>query len=224
MPVTFLVIALIVAVIDWIAIARGWRKVEYIAKPGVMVALLAWMWQIGGFQGRLAWFSAALLFSMVGDILLMLPREKFLTSLVFFFLAHVAYLLGFNTAPPPLTVAGLILVILVAITGVQVGRRIVGGLDRLGHHRLKVPVILYAVVISLMLVSALVTLTRREWAILPAFLASGGALLFYLSDIFLAWNRFVDPLPHGRLRVMVSYHLGQALIVLGAAIRFLIPN
>ncbi len=223
MPVTFLVIALIIAVIDWIAIARGWRKVEYFAKPGVMIALLAWMWQIGGFQGRLAWFSTGLLLSMVGDILLMLPRERFIPGLVFFLLAHVAYLLGFNTAPPPLTVAGLILVILVVITSGQVGRRILAGLARAGQHKLKIPIIIYAAVISLMLISALVTLTRREWAILPAFLASGGALLFYLSDTFLAWNRFVDPLPYGRLRVMVSYHLGQALIVLGAALRFLFP-
>jgi hypothetical protein len=42
-----------------------------------------------------------------------------------------------------------------------------------------------------------------------------------VSDSFLAWNKFVAPLPYGRLRVIVSYHVGQVLIVLGAALHFL---
>ena len=44
-----------------------------------------------------------------------------------------------------------------------------------------------------------------------------GALLFYASDGILGWNRFVQPLPHGRLAVMTTYHLGQIGLVLALA-------
>jgi len=45
-------------------------------------------------------------------------------------------------------------------------------------------------------------------------------LLFFISETFNAWIRFVNPLPYGRLRVMVTYHLGQILIALGALLHF----
>jgi uncharacterized membrane protein YhhN len=51
-------------------------------------------------------------------------------------------------------------------------------------------------------------------------LASLGAMLFFLSDGFLAWDKFVSPFRHGDLMVIVNYHLGQILIILGAAIHF----
>lgn len=218
----FLVAALVIAVVDWIAVARKWRLVGYLAKPGVMLALLAWVWQAGGFgAGRLAWFGVGLLFSLAGDIFLMLPRERFIAGLGSFLLAHVAYLVGFNAMPPPLNAASLILLLLVMITGWQIYSQVRVGLKIRGLNRLKLPVLVYMVVINLMLVSALLTLLEGAWSVSAAFLASGGALLFCVSDTFLAWNKFVRPLPFGRLRVRVTYHLGQALIVLGAVWNFL---
>jgi uncharacterized membrane protein YhhN len=51
---------------------------------------------------------------------------------------------------------------------------------------------------------------------LPAALVSAGSVLFYASDGMLAWDRFINPLSHARLRVMVTYHLGQFGILGGA--------
>jgi uncharacterized membrane protein YhhN len=42
-----------------------------------------------------------------------------------------------------------------------------------------------------------------------------GASVFVVSDTTLAVNRFVRPLPGADVVVMVTYHVGQALIVLG---------
>lgn len=221
MSYLYLWLALAIAVVDWVATAKAWKALEYFAKPGVMVALLLWLWQISGVRGPITWFAAGLILSLAGDVFLMLPREQFIAGLFSFLLAHLAYLAGFNSTPPPINLASLALLALVALTGLQIYRRVAAGLEASGNPSLKLPVMAYSGVISLMTFSALLTLVRPEWEALPALLASAGALLFFVSDSFLAWNKFVAPLPYGRLRVIVSYHVGQVLIVLGAALHFL---
>lgn len=44
--------------------------------------------------------------------------------------------------------------------------------------------------------------------------ALAGALLFFYSDAILAWNRFVKPIPLGRIINIVPYHAREALLVL----------
>ena len=45
-------------------------------------------------------------------------------------------------------------------------------------------------------------------------IAFAGALSFYVSDALIAWTRFIQDHPHGRLAVMVTYHLAQFGLVL----------
>lgn len=218
----FFILALIIAILDWIAVARKWKRVEYFAKPATMLALLAWLGVNGGFHGSMLWFAFGLLFSLGGDVFLMLPREQFIPGLVSFLIGHICYLIGFNSAGLVFSAANLILLAVVLFTGYQVYRRIATGLQAGGNEKLKLPVLVYSIVISLMLFSALSTLIRPDWRIFAGVFASSGALLFFISDTTLAFNKFVAPLPNGRVIVMVTYHLGQILIALGAAIRFLI--
>ncbi|MBN1147841.1 MAG: lysoplasmalogenase [Anaerolineales bacterium] len=214
--------ALALALADWAAVARGRRASEYFTKPGVMLSLLLWLVANGGLEGRLAWFALGLALSLAGDVFLMLPNERFIAGLLSFLLAHLAYVAGFNSdGPPPLHPVSLGLALLALLVASQIYRYIARGLEAGGQGKLKVMILAYTSVIGLMLISAILTLGRPEWAGLPSLLASSGAALFVLSDSLLAWNRFVKPLPHGKLKVRVSYHLGQALIVLGAALRFL---
>lgn len=216
--------ALVIAVLNWLAIERGWKPLEYLAKPGVMVALLLWWWSLGGFQGQSAWFALGLLFSLAGDILLMLPEERFVAGLAAFSLAHLAYLAGFQLFSPPANLAAIALALLVGATGAQVSRRVIAALERRGKAGLRAPVLAYSVLLCLMLYAALLTLARPDdaWQPRAALLAGAGALLFFLSDTLLAWNKFVAPLPHGRLKVMASYHLGQVGILAGVALNFLL--
>jgi uncharacterized membrane protein YhhN len=60
-------------------------------------------------------------------------------------------------------------------------------------------------VISAMVASAIGTM--QPAAIL-------GASLFYASDALIAWNRFIGNTRRGGLVIMVTYHLGQLLLVL----------
>jgi len=220
MSFTFLLLSLLIALLDWLAVARHWKPLEFVAKPGVMLALLAWLYSTTELRGQSAWFALGLVFSLLGDVFLMLPREQFIAGLVAFLLAHLAYLIGFNPTFPPINLASLILAVLVGATVTRVYRLIVAGLLTSGQGHLKIPVLVYSAVISLMLLSALYTLVRPEWSEGAAWLASSGAMLFFLSDTILAWNKFVHPLSNGRLLTMITYHLGQALIVVSVTYQF----
>ena len=221
MNLTLIAIALLFALLDWIAVARGWNALEYIAKPAVMVCLIAWLGVNGGWSGPLLWFTAGLVLSMAGDVFLMLPKERFVAGLVSFLLAHVAYVIGLNTTPLPMSVVTIILLVIVVLVSTRLFFRISQGLVATGNSQLKIPVMVYTIVISLMLFSALLAYVRPSWSPGAALLVGLGATLFYLSDSLLAWNKFVSPLKYGRLMVISTYHAGQVLITLGAALNFL---
>jgi uncharacterized membrane protein YhhN len=221
-----LVVVLAVAVLDWAAVARGWKRVETLAKPWTLAALFLLLVQFGlaetGFGSLpLVFFAIGLLFSLAGDVFLMLSERWFLAGLASFLLAHVAYILGFNLPLPNVSLLWSFgLAILLGLTAARLLRRIVEGLRARGLARLAGPVVLYGTVITVMLLSALLTFYRADWQALPAGLVALGAILFYFSDVLLAWNKFVAPIKNGRLANMVAYHLGQAALVMGVLMQF----
>ena len=157
----------------------------------------------------------------------MLPERFFMPGLISFLVGHIFYIIGFGMPiPPPGSemAAMLIAGILVFIAG-WVYVRLASGMRVSGKERLRIPVLFYTVVIVLMLFSALMTLFRDEWYLLPSVLVSLGALLFLVSDIMNAWVRFVALIPNHRLWIMSTYHLAQVCIAVGAALHFssLIP-
>ncbi len=202
------------ALIDWLAIAKKWIALGYLTRPGVILVLLAWFSQAGGFNGWLVWFAVGLVFSLAGDILLMIPGERFYAGLASFLIAHLAYLIGFNATLPPLNVPLLILAVLVAITGMQIYVRLAAtGISKL-------PVLVYGCILCLMLLSALVSMVRAEWLYGPAILVSSGALMLFTSNALLAWSRFVASLPNDKLWVRITYQMGQILLIMGVVFQF----
>ena len=99
-------------------------------------------------------------------------------------------------------------VFLVALLGFRFASRTVPGAGRVGGPVLAGAVVFYACVIAAMVITA--------WAT-TAWVAAAGAMLFAVSDWVLGHQRFVGPLPGGRLTVMVPYHVGQALLIVGLA-------
>ena len=67
---------------------------------------------------------------------------------------------------------------------------------------------------------ALSTIFDPAWSTGAAFLVSAGAFLFYLSDLILAWNKFVSPLQNSRIYNMLTYHLGQIGLIAGVVSQF----
>lgn len=207
----FFWLTLSLAVANWIAVGRRWRYLEYVTKPATLLALLIWLAPFALAESRLAGFLAGLVLSLVGDVLLMLPRQQFMGGLAAFLLAHLAYIVGFNQSLPPWH----------GLTVLEIG--LVVGLGWVLYHRLVVrappslrgPVTLYLGVISLMWLSAALTWTRPDWSRWAAASATFGATLFLLSDLVLAWDRFVAPVRHSRVLVMMTYHLGQVGLIVG---------
>jgi uncharacterized membrane protein YhhN len=215
----FFLACLLATLVDWLAVFKRRRGLEYIAKPTVIVLLLAWFLSNLYLKEETIWFAIGLVCSLVGDIMLMLPRSLFIQGWLAFLLAHLAYITGFNRIPPRFTLPGLLVAFVAALIAWQLYRRLAGPV-RQKDHRLVAPVLIYTAVITLMLISALLNLFKSEWLLQNALLTGLGALSFFLSDSMLAWNRFVASSRYGRLPEMVAYHLGQILIIAGVILQF----
>lgn len=192
------------AVVNWWAVWVGRRKVEWVVKPLTLALLIGVALTLHPSNTAVrAWFVAGLLLSLAGDVFLMLPRERFVGGLLSFLLGHLAYIVGlalsFHSATLVAVGGGL-----VAVALSVVGRRIVAAV-RVTEPAFVLPVVVYISVISLMVVTAFGTADA---------VAIGGALLFYVSDAVLAWNKFVKPFRAGRVAIMSTYHLAQLGLVL----------
>lgn len=215
-----IILAFIFAALESLALWKGWRQLEYIAKPAVMICLFIWLYLTAGLRDATLWFGVGILFSLAGDVALLAIDRFFAFGLVFFLMAHISYLIGFNT-PFPQTpgVWALGVAVVIGLSAVRLLRRIVAGV-RIKRPRLAMPIIIYGTVITLMLLAAMLTLFRLDWNATAALLVSFGAALFYFSDIILAWNRFVSPIKNGRVLNIGMYHLAQIMIVVGVGMQF----
>ncbi len=221
------ILLFLIAATDWLAVAKRWKTVEYVAKPATMLVILGFLARFGGFGSvPLICFGLGILFSLVGDIFLMLSFYRFsnswfLPGLIAFLLAHFVYIIGLNTPLPSVSpIWSLGLAVILALTAARILRRIIAGVRQKGLPRLVLPIGLYGTVITLMLLSALLTIYAPHWKISASGLVAIGALLFYFSDILLAWNKFVNPIKNGRLANMILYHLGQFALVTGIILQF----
>lgn len=216
-----LIAAFVFAALQALAVWKNWLKLEYIAKPAVMLALFLWLFASVGLDGALLWFGLGILLSLVGDVFLMISLNRFfMFGLVAFLLAHVAYVIGFNIPVPQISLWGIVFAVMIGIGGARVIRRILDPLPARGQGHLRAPIIAYGIVISVMLLSAMMKLMDISWSASAAGWVSIGAFLFYISDIILAWNKFVTPIQHGRIYNIAAYHLGQIALIAGVIAQF----
>ena len=218
---TLFILAVIAAILNWIAVEFEWRRIKYISKPLVILALIAWLRLLAAWKGPLAWFVLALSLSLAGDILLLLPARFFLPGLAAFLLGHTAYLIGLNLTPPPINLASIaLLTVGLLLIGLIYPRIRTGLLTKPGRKVLNPAVFIYSVVLTAMLLSAVMTLFRVNWNTTAAMMVAAGGIMFFISDMLLGFDRFVGPVRHGRLLVMVTYHLAQIALASGALLQF----
>lgn len=216
----WLAVALLFAAGDWAAVGAGKNRLRLATKPFVMLALLAGFSLAGGWRGNTFWFGLGLVFSLAGDIFLMLPPSAFFAGLGAFLMAHICYIVGFSQGSILPGWSVLIPLGMIAAVDFFTYRRLRRALMARPKGRwMRFPLHAYQIIISLMLVMALMTLWRFDWPRQASWLVSAGALLFVLSDTVLAFDRFAAPVRGGKLIVIVSYHLGQMALISGALLR-----
>jgi uncharacterized membrane protein YhhN len=206
-------IAIVMAACDWWAVARRNRRAEYVFKPLALGLLIvaAVALREGDSAYVFGFTVAALVLSLAGDVFLMLPRDLFVAGLGSFLVAHICYIAAFIPDAPSPGVA--VIVSVGVIAGFMYGR-LFRGMLATGKQALAVPVAVYVLAISTMVVSALAAAGRADWTTGRSALAIGGALLFFCSDGMIGWSRFVRDFPGSRVAIMITYHLGQAGLVL----------
>jgi uncharacterized membrane protein YhhN len=195
------------ALVDWYAVWRGDRRTEQWATPATLIALIVATLVLGATDtaaGR--WLLVALAFGLAGDVALLEKSDsRFRLGLAAFLVGHVAFVLCFiQVGLDPRGWNYLSFLVLGAC--LLATRQVAASTYLRGGLALAAPVALYTVVIGAMVIYAFTTGEP---------LIAVGATVFAVSDTVLARDRFVRPWERAQLLVMVTYHVGQALIVLG---------
>lgn len=156
-----------------------------------------------------------LLFSWIGDVILLfadIAEIYFILGLVAFLISHIAYCVLFNKQ-----ITGEIQInkFLFGIGSIIIAFYLVAMvlflMPDLGD--LKIPVIVYAAVISTMLLFAFNgSLIWKKPGSLYVFL---GAVVFVISDSILAIDKFHAPIEKSSFFIMLTYLVAQYLLVVG---------
>jgi len=148
-----------------------------------------------------------LVFCLGGDVFLALPQKRmFLFGLISFLLGHVCYVIGFFWVANlgGMTILG---VVTTGVIGIPIYKWLKPHLGSMQK-----PVITYIVVISLMVIAAWSLLGTHSLPDSGRWFVFVGAVSFYVSDIFVARDRFLQKSFVNRLWGLPLYYLGQFMI------------
>ncbi|MCD9024733.1 lysoplasmalogenase [Cohnella silvisoli] len=188
-----------------LVMAEGNTMMRWILKPGtilLIIGLVATMRDVAKTYRNLV--IAGLLLSAIGDCFLLLAGDKwFVLGLSSFLFAHVVYFAAFVTRWQGLSFYRLIALIPISVYSVWLLSGLHKGIYNGGDTGLWLPVLVYVIVISSMIWSAVISGSR---------IAVAGAIVFFVSDSLLAWNMFVSPIAGAGYGVMITYYAAQFMI------------
>jgi uncharacterized membrane protein YhhN len=184
---------------------RGPQVQVYICKPLTVVSILSIALlsrHSSPFIYRLA-IWAGLVFSLIGDILLMLPSDRFVAGLSSFLVAHLCYITAFVSGQG----FGLSPWILIPLGAAAAS--VYGILwPRLGKLRLPVLIYVFAIVTMAWQAGERFAKTAERKALLPLV----GALLFIVSDAVLMLTRLRGQRKKAQALVLGTYYAAQWFI------------
>jgi len=207
MPVTILtVLALVGAILTILAAYQGWRLTHYLFKPLTIVFIILIALQPNHPTSSFYRYMiiAGLLFSLAGDIFLMLP-DRFIEGLVSFLVAHLFYIAAFMfESGRALSLRGAIPFLIYGCLMLRV----------LWPHlgKMRVPVMFYMLAILMMGWTA-----ASRWLLTEqpgSLLAMVGALFFIASDSLLSIDKFKGGFRSAQLLTFSTYAIAQWLIAL----------
>ena len=187
---------------------------DFYMKPILLPLLMAAVIVSDSFPSKKI-LLAALTFSWIGDIILLFSDRGelyFIFGLIAFLISHLVYIALFkkqqNTRSNDNKAIFWIGVLAILAYFVFMIDTL---FPKLGP--LKIPVLVYALVITTMLFFAFKG--SLKWAIPSNNYILIGAIVFVSSDSILAFNKFYAPIVHASFYIMTTYCLAQYLIVAG---------
>ncbi|WP_316811866.1 lysoplasmalogenase [Pedobacter heparinus] len=209
-------------------LCAGWigsTELSIFTKPLIVISLLVMLAVSTRLKGRFhKRIFTALMFALAGDLLLMyagLDETYFIWGLAAFLCCHLCYTrafyLDFKSAPELDKKGARIAIACCAVLAIFFYFFL---RPHLGI--MKLPVMIYILVISMMMMMASFRNQRVNTSSFKLILF--GALFFLLSDGILAYNKFVNPIPYPGTWIMATYMIAQYLITMGAIERKLLHN
>jgi uncharacterized membrane protein YhhN len=192
----------------------------YVLKPSITISLMLYIISNTQLKGRFSKrIFGGLLFGLLGDCFLMFVHINpnfFIYGLIFFLIGHILYItafyLDYKWAPDIEKKASWLALIVFGIFCIAFYLYL-----RPYLQSLKIPVLVYAFVISLMAVMAV---NRKGRVNTLSFnLIFYGAILFLISDSILAYDRFISSFSLSDVTIMSTYMTAQYLITMGAVER-----
>lgn len=211
-------------IVNWIAVWQKLSVLNFFSKPAVILLFLISLPGQGFFTYPIFWFWIGLGFSLLGDILLMLPKRYFLSGLGAFLITHLCYFLGLNLLTPPHTswisplITGVVLTAAIWVHWLtkDPNKKSISSRELLA-------VLVYSCLLLMMTGAAVLTHFSFAWKPIPAFSVSLGAGLFLISDGLIGWHKYIKPVPFRDILVRISYHAAQAGIVIGVLMQYQSP-
>ncbi|MFC0776080.1 lysoplasmalogenase [Terrimonas alba] len=209
-----IIVFILILLADLTAIQLNYKIAEYVFKPLIVIWLLSYfILQTRNVKSDLKkWIITALLFSWLGDVLLMLQGDNsifFLLGLSAFLLAHLFFILFFHFVRIRENVKSRWYLLLIVVIYYALLISILS--PWLGE--MKLPVRIYGIVISFMFMLAMHMLFIKNK--IAGRLMMMGAALFVISDSILAINKFYQPFEIAVPAIMLTYGLAQLFIVEG---------
>ena len=212
----WIVLFLIVLLTDLVAVYNSNETLRYITKPLLMpLLIICFLSETSSFiSGFKKWIVLALLFSWIGDVLLMFESMNgnfFIFGLLAFLIAHIFYIVLFDQIRVKAKIRQSLLPLLpIAIYYIFLISLLQ---PRLGE--MKKPVSIYGLIICIML-SFAIDLWRIKDRRVSLYVILG-ALFFIISDSILAINKFYKSFEFAVIAIMLTYGIAQLLITVGTA-------
>ena len=211
----WILLFLIILLGELIGIQLQNATLQFIFKPLIIPVVIGYFdSQINNItKGINKWILLALIFSWLGDVLLMFQDKKdifFLLGLSSFLLAHIFYIIYYHQVRVRENVKSnpwfLVVVVIYYAALISFLSPFL--------YEMKLPVRIYGIVISFMFMLALHMLFIKnkqagKWMMI-------GALLFVMSDSLLALNKFYQHFEFASVLIILTYALAQFFIVKGA--------
>lgn len=212
-----------VGILDLALIAQHLPEYRYFTKPVIMLSLIIYFFKgsqliRGSFLRKSV--SAALMFSLAGDLLLMFP-QLFLYGLGAFFMAFICYIFAFKlTQRLPFTVSSFYFIQLFLYNlPIYLMAALLYFLIHGQLGTMKIPVVIYLCAMVMLVTTARERYKKTSqssfWQVLI------GAALFFISHGIFMTDLFFMRLADGDVLIMGTYLLAQLLLVMGLRSHFL---